>query len=308
MQDLNDMQYFAEVVDQGGFTAAGRTLGLPKSRLSRRVARLEAQLGVRLLHRSTRKLSLTTAGELYYRHCAAMRDEAAAAAAAVAQVQTEPRGMVRVVCPITLVQTVVGPILSSYLLKFPLVQLHIQASNRVVDLIEEGVDVALRVRTSLSDSGSLVVKHLGMSRSLLVASPSLIQRQGKPMDPSDLSVVDSVAMSAATDGRAIWHLFGPHNAQYEITHRPGFIVDDLFTLKFAVLGGVGVGVLPDYMCHEELARGELLRVLPDWAPQPGIVHAVFPTRRGLIPAVRSFLDFLGEHLAPESQMSTRPPA
>lgn len=305
MQDLNDMHYFAEVVDQGGFTAAGRTLGLPKSRLSRRVARLESQLGVRLLHRSTRKLSLTAAGELYYRHCAAMRDEANAAAAAVAQVQTEPRGIVRVVCPITLAQTVVGPILSSYLHKFPLVQLQIQASNRVVDLIEEGVDVALRVRASVSDSGSLVVKHLGMSQALLVASPSLIQRQGKPVDPSDLSVVDSVAMSA-TDGRAVWHLFGPNSAQYEITHRPGFIVDDLFTLKFAVVGGVGIGVLPDYMCHEELARGELVRILPDWAPRPGIVHAVFPTRRGLIPAVRSFLDFLGEHLAPESQMSVLP--
>src|SRR3546814_5766172 len=145
MQDLNDMLYFAEVVSQGSFAAAGRVLGLPKSRLSRRVARLEDELGVRLLQRTTRKLSLTTAGELYYRHCAALREEAEAAAAAVAQVQTEPRGVIRVVCPVTLVQTVIGPMLSDYQARHPLVQVHMQVSNRVVDLVEEGVDVALRV-------------------------------------------------------------------------------------------------------------------------------------------------------------------
>src|SRR5690606_34192385 len=160
MQNLNDMLYFAEVVDQGSFAAAGRALGLPKSRLSRRIARLEAELGVRLLQRTTRKLSLTTAGELYYRHCATLREEAEAAAAAVAQVQAEPRGIIRVVCPVTLLQTVVGPMLPDFHACHPQVQVHMQASNRVVDLVEEGVDVALRVRASLADSGSLVIKQL----------------------------------------------------------------------------------------------------------------------------------------------------
>lgn len=300
MQDLNDMLYFAQVVERGSFAAAGRALGLPKSRLSRRVARLEAQLGVRLLQRTTRKLSLTTAGELYYRHCAAMCDEARAAAAAVANVQTEPRGIVRVVCPVTLAQTALGPILSDYLSQYPAVQVHMQVSNRVVDLIEEGVDVALRVRSSLADSGSAVVKHLGLSQAFLVASPAQLDRQGRPADPSDLTLLDSVAMSAR-DGRAVWQLFGPHGAQYSVTHQPRFIADDLLTLKFAVLGGTGVGILPDYMCRDELADGRLALVLPQWAPQPGIVHAVFASRRGMVPAVRSFLDFLGDRLAPESQ-------
>jgi DNA-binding transcriptional LysR family regulator len=297
MQDLNDMLYFAEVVNEGGFAAAGRALGIPKSRLSRRVAKLEAELGVRLLQRTTRKLSLTTAGELYYRHCAAMCDEAEAAAAAVAQVQAEPRGIVRVVCPVTLAQNVLGPILTDYLSQYPLVQVHMQVSNRVVDLVEEGIDVALRVRSSVADSGSAVVKHLGLTYGFLVANPEQIERQGRPADPSDLTLLDSVAMSVS-DGRAQWHLFGPHGSQYTVTHRPGFVADDLLTLKFAILGGIGVGVLPDYMCRDEIADGRLVQVLPMWAPQPGIVHALFASRRGLVPAVRSFLDFLGDRIAP----------
>lgn len=298
MQDLNDMLYFAEVVGQGSFAAAGRALGLPKSRLSRRVARLEDELGVRLLQRTTRKLSLTTAGELYYRHCAALREEAEAAAAAVAQVQSEPRGIIRVVCPVTLVQTVIGPMLPDFQARHPQVQVHMQASNRVVDLVEEGVDVALRVRGSLADSGSLVVKQLGQSLGVLVASPAQLERQGAPQLPSDLTLLDSVAMSAS-DGRAFWKLFGPNGAQYTVTHKPRFLVDDLLTLKFAIEGGIGLGVLPDYMCRDEIADGRLMPVLPGWAPQPGIIHAVFGSRRGMVPAVRAFLDFLGERMAPE---------
>ncbi|MGB3288006.1 MAG: LysR substrate-binding domain-containing protein [Burkholderiaceae bacterium] len=304
MQDLNDMLYFAEVVSQGSFAAAGRSLGLPKSRLSRRVARLEDELGVRLLQRTTRKLSLTMAGELYYRHCTALREEAEAAAAAVAQIQTEPRGIIRVVCPVTLVQTVIGPMLPDYQARHPQVQLHMQVSNRVVDLVEEGVDVALRVRSSLADSGSLVVKQLGQSLGVLVASPAQLQRQGAPQLPSDLTLLDSVAMSVS-DGRAFWKLFGPNGAQYTVTHKPRLVADDLLTLKFAIEGGVGLGVLPDYMCRDEIADGRLVPVLPGWAPQPGIIHAVFASRRGLAPAVRSFLDFLGERLTPEASASGR---
>lgn len=295
MQDLNDMLYFAEVVSQGSFAAAGRALGIPKSRLSRRVARLEEQLGVRLLQRTTRKLSLTSAGELYYRHCAAMRDEADAAAAAVAQVQSEPRGVVKVVCPVTLAQSVVGEILPDFIRHYPQVQVNMQVNNRVVDLVEEGIDVALRVRTSLADSGSLVVKHLGQSQVLLVASPALLKEHGAPQEPAQLAGFPTVAMSA-NDGRGSWSLVGPNGAQYIAVHTPRLVADDLLTLKLAVMGGSGIGVLPDYMCRDELAEGRLALVLPGWTPPPGIVHAVFATRRGLVPAVRSFLDFLGERM------------
>ena len=295
MQDLNDMRYFAEVVASGGFAAAGRTLGLPKSRLSRRVAALEARLGVRLLQRTTRKLSLTAVGELYHRHCVAMCDEAQAADEAVAHAQTEPRGTIRVSCPVTLAQTVVGPILPQFLVRHPQVRVDMQVSNRVVDLVEEGVDVALRVRPSTGDSGSLVVKHLGTTQSLLVASPAQLERQHRPAAPDDLARLDTVAMSTS-DGRASWKLLGPGGAEHVFQHQPRYVADDLLTLKFAVLGGVGFCVLPDYMCRDELHDGRLVPVLPGWEPQPAVVHAVFPSRRGLLPAVRTFLDFLGDNL------------
>ena len=293
MRDLNDLLYFAEVVDRGGFTAAGRALGVPKSRLSRRIALLEARLGARLLHRTTRKLSLTTLGEQFHRHCVAMREDAEAAEEAVAQAQTEPRGTIRVACPVTLAQTTIGPILPRFLARYPQVKVDLKISNRAVDLVEEGFDVALRVRTTLDDSGSLVVKNLGTTRTLLVASPAQLARQGTPATTADLARLDTVAMSAV-DGRVTWELMGPDGAAWSFHHRPRYVADDLLTLKFAVVGGIGACLLPDYMCSDELCAQTLVPVLPGWAPRPGIFHAVFPSRRGLIPAVRRFLDFLGE--------------
>src|SRR3954469_21414313 len=186
MQDLNDMMYFAEVVDRGGFAAAGRALNIPKSKLSRRVAELESRLGVRLLQRTTRKLSLTEAGEVYHRHAVAMREEAEAAEEAVAVVQNEPRGTIRVTCPVTIAQTTVGPILPRFLAAHPHVRIDMQVTNRVVDLVQEGVDVALRVRPTLDDSGSLVVKNLGITQTLVVASPGQLERQGRPQGIEDL--------------------------------------------------------------------------------------------------------------------------
>nr|WP_315225344.1 LysR family transcriptional regulator [uncultured Albidiferax sp.] len=294
MQDLNDMAYFAEVVERGGFAAAGRALGLPKSRLSRRVAELETRLGVRLLQRTTRKLSLTEVGEIYHRHCLAMREQADAAADAVAQAQTEPRGTIRIACPVTLAQTTLGEVMPLFLARYPLVRVDMRVSNRVVDLVEEGVDVALRVRLTLDDSGTLVVKSFGTTRSLLVASPQLLARQGHPATVEDLARLDSVSMSA-NDGRAVWHLLGPDGGVRTVPHQPRYVADDLLTLKLAVLGGTGICVLPAYMCVDEVRLGQLLPVLPGWAPHPGVFHAVFPSRRGMVPAVRRFLDFLEEH-------------
>lgn len=294
LQDLNDMLFFAEVVERGGFAAAGRHLGVPKSRLSRRVAELEARLGVRLLQRTTRKLSVTEVGELYLRHCVAVRDEAEAAAAAVEQAHTEPRGTLRVACPVTLAQSTLGPIMAVFLARHPLVKLDMRVSNRVVDLVEEGVDVALRVRPTLDDSGSLVVKNLGLTQTFLVASPAQLQRQGAPTSPDDLTRLDTVSMSAL-DGRASWPLLGPGGATHVLVHQPRYVADDLLTLKFAVVCGTGMCILPDYMCAEEIQDGRLVPVLPGWAPRPGVFHAVYPSRRGMVPAVRCFLDFLKEY-------------
>lgn len=305
MHDTNDMLYFAEVVERGGFAAAGRALGMPKSKLSRRVAELESRLGVRLLQRTTRKLSLTEVGEVYLRHCMAIREAADAAAEAIEQVQTEPRGTIRVACPVTLAQTTVGPIMALFLARYPLVKVDMRISNRVVDLVEEGIDVALRVRTTLDDSGSLVVKRLGESATVLVASPLQLERQGQPASIDDLAHMDTVAMTVV-DGRASLVLQGPDGASHTLVHQPRYVADDLLTLKFAALQGTGMCFLPDYMCRRELEDGRFVHVLPGWAPPRGIFHAVYPSRRGMVPAVRRFLDFLAEHTSNEG-MPKLPP-
>lgn len=304
--DLNDMLFFAEVVDHGGFAAAGRALGVPKSRLSRRIADLETALGVRLLQRTTRKLSLTDAGEAYLRHCHNVRDAAQAAEEALAEVQTEPRGTLRVSCPVTLAQTVMGDLFPEFLRRYPAVRLDLLVNNRPVNVVEEGIDVALRVRTSVEDSGSFVVKRLDTTRSVLVASPAQLERQGTPAVLEDLTRMDSLSMGAQ-DGRATVRLVGPDGREHAIQHQPRFVADDLLTLRFAALAGTGWGWMPDYLCAEDVRAGRLVQLLPDWAPAPGIVHAVFATRRGMVPAVRRFLDFLGETLPGRSAVSCREP-
>ena len=298
MQDLNDMVFFAEVAERGGFAAAGRALGIPKSRLSRRVAELEARLGVQLLQRSTRQLSLTPAGELYLRHSVAMRDAAEAAAEAIAQVQTEPRGLVRISCPITLAQSNFGVLVSQFMLRYPAVQIEMRILNRAVDLIEEGIDLALRVRPVIEDSTTLVAKQFAISRPVLVASPEQLRRQGPVRTVDELARLDTVAQSAS-DGRVSWCLEGPGGATRTVQFRPRYLADDLLTLKFAVLEGVGASILPGYMCKEDLEAGRLVEVLPEWRPPAGILHAVFPSRRALVPAIRKLIDFLDEHAGAE---------
>lgn len=293
MQDLNDMLFFAEVVERGGFTAASYSLGIPKSRLSRRISELEQELGVRLLQRTTRKLSLTEVGETYLRHCISMREEAQAASDAVAQVKGTPRGTVRVSCPVTLAQSVLGELMPVFLERNPEVKLEMLVLNRPVNLIEEGIDVALRVRLTLEDSGSMVVKRLGEGVQVLVASPDLFLRQPPPETVADLARLDSISMPAS-DGRHSLYMVGPQGQEESVTLHPRYVVDDLLVLRFAALAGTGFCWLPDYLCQQDMESGRLVRLLPEWSQPKAIVHAVFPSRRGLVPAVRSFLDFLGE--------------
>jgi DNA-binding transcriptional LysR family regulator len=297
MQDLNDMVFFAEVAERGGFAAASRALGIPKSRLSRRVAELEARLGVQLMQRSTRRLSLTPAGEIFLRHSAAVRDAAQAATEAVAQVHTEPCGTVRLACPVTIAHSGLAQLLPRFMALYPAVRIDMRVMNRPVDLIEEGIDIALRVRPEIEDSTTLVAKVLGTSRGVLVARPELLQRLGPVASPADLARLPTAAMSANGEGRSEWRLEGPNGESHVHLHTPRYVADDLATLQAAALEGVGAALLPDYMCRADLEAGRLARVLPDWGPAPVIAHLVFPARRALVPAVRRLIDFLVEHLS-----------
>ncbi|RZI77203.1 MAG: LysR family transcriptional regulator [Variovorax sp.] len=296
MQDLNDMVLFAEVAEHGGFAAAGRAIGVPKSRLSRRVAELEQRLGVQLLQRSTRSLSLTAAGELYLRHCAAMRDAAQAAGEAIAQVQTEPRGTVRISCPVTLAHSSVGPLLPIFMARFPLVRVEMRVLNRPVDPVEDGIDIALRVRAVIEDSATLAARSFGESRGMLVASPELLKRSAPVRTVADLRQLDTVAMSSGSDGVTRWNLIGPGGAMHKHEDQPRYVADDLLTLRYAVLQGIGATVLPDYMCRDDVKAGRLVKVLPEWGPAAAITHAMYPPRRALVPAVRQLIEFFAEHL------------
>ncbi len=301
MEDLNDLYYFAQVVEHGGFAPAGRALDMPKSKLSRRIASLEERLGVRLIQRSTRHFSVTEIGQEYYRHCVAMMVEAEGAAEVIERNRSEPQGVVRISCPTALLDFWVGPILSRFMVKFPLVQLHIDSTNRQVDLIQEGIDIALRVRFPPLESTDLVMKVLANSTQCLVASPRLLENIPYPLVPADLASLPSLHWGTPLR-EYIWQLDGPDGASAAVRHHPRLVTDDLLVLRQAAEAGVGVVHIPWVVAREELASGRLVQVTPDWAPRTGIVHAVFPSRRGLLPSVRTLIDFLAEEFKESGMM------
>lgn len=291
-QDLNDLVYFAHVVDNRGFAPAARALGVPKSKLSRRIAQLEDLLGVRLLQRSTRRFSVTDAGEGYYRHCKAIIVEAQAAQESIAQATGEPRGIVRLSCPIALLHARVAAMLVEFMTLNPRVEIHLSGTNRRVDIVAEGYDIAIRARTPPLEDSSLVMRELAQRDWYLVASPILCKRYPEPTVPADLDKLPSVGDGAEREHH--WHLVGPDGATASIAHRPRLVTDDMNSLRAAAVAGLGVVQLPAMILSDELRNGSLVRLLPQWCSKGAVVHAVFPSRRGLLPAVRSLIDFLAD--------------
>ncbi|MFC3715737.1 LysR family transcriptional regulator [Luteimonas soli] len=295
MQDLNDLYYFSAVVDHGGFAAAERALGIPKSRLSRRISQLEAELGVRLLQRSTRRFAVTDVGQSVYRHAQSMLAEAQAAREVVDRLSAEPRGVVRVSVPVGLAQQQIPMLLPDFLAKYPQVRVQMHVSNRRVDVINEGFDVAIRVRTKFDDDGSLVMRSFGQIQELLVASPGYLDRTGRPTDPEQLR--DHVTLTMSEDEvRQRWELQGRDGEIRRIDLKPRVSGFDFPMLMALAKQGLGITMLPETLCAEAVRAGELEVVLPEWRLPQGIAHAVFASRRGLLPAVRVFIDFLAERL------------
>lgn len=295
MQDLNDLYYFVKVVDHGGFTPAGRALGVPKSRLSRRIAELEQRLDTRLINRSTRTFTVTEVGKGYYRHCEAMLVEAKAAQAVIDCSQSDPRGSLRVSCPPGMIYLLIAPLVVQFMQIYPDVRIEMHATSRRVDVVREGFDIALRVRfPPLEDSG-LTMKVLSRSPQCLMAAPNLLKQYPRPTKPDDLSRYPSIDFEQ-WEGKHVWSLDGPEGASAHIHHEPRLVTDDVFTLLQAALEGLGVVKMPLIVGGRDLIEGRLVSVLPDWRPPGGIFHAVFPSRRGLLPAVRAFLDFVAESL------------
>ncbi|EJM59918.1 transcriptional regulator [Pseudomonas sp. GM48] len=296
MEDLNTLYYFTQVVEHHGFAAAGRALDMPKSKLSRRIAELEERLGVRLLHRTSRHCSLTEIGQAYYQRCLAMRVEAESAAELIERNRSEPQGLVRVSCPTALLNSWVGPMLTRYMLKYPLVELFIESTNRRVDLIHEGFDIALRVRFPPLENTDMVMKVLGNSTQSVVGSPAFVSRLSTPASPADLSGLPSLHWGAA-QREYQWELFGADGSTAMIRHAPRMVTDDLLALRHAAVAGIGIVHLPSVVVRDEIATGQLVELVPGWAPKSGVIHAIFPSRRGLLPSVRTLIDFLGEEFS-----------
>lgn len=293
MNDLNDLYYFAAVVEHGGYAAAERDLGIPKSRLSRRIAQLETDMGVRLLQRSTRRFAVTDIGQSVFRHAQAMLASAQSARDAVDRLSVTPRGQVRVSVPVTIAQEVMPRVIPQFLERYPDVRVQMHVSNRRIDIINEGFDVAIRVRARLDEDGSLVLRGFGESRELLLASPAYLDRVGRPKSPNDLKQ-HAILMVNEDELRQRWELHGPDGAVETVELKPRLVGFDFPMLKRLAMSEMGITMLPEMVCADAVRQGELEVVLPDWHLPEGIVHAVFASRRGLLPAVRVFIDHLAE--------------
>lgn len=280
-----------QVVDAGSYAAAGRALGVPKSKLSRRIIALEERLDVRLLQRSTRKLAVTEVGQQYYHHCVAMMVEAEAAQETIDRSRSAPQGLIRVSAPPALVSYELGPMIARFMIANPLVKLELDSTARRVDVIGEGIDVAIRVRFPPLENSELAMRVLGEREHCIVGSPELIADPQNKLTPADLSSLPSMDVNRQSREH-IWDLHGPNEARASIRHKPRLVTDDMSQLLHAALQGVGIVQLPHMIVNDKLLDKTLLNLLPNWSATAGTVHAVFPSRRGLLPSVRSFIDFL----------------
>ncbi|HEY1562573.1 MAG TPA: LysR substrate-binding domain-containing protein [Caulobacteraceae bacterium] len=298
MRDLNDLSLFAAVVSNGGFSAAARALGTPKSRVSRRVANLEQQLGVRLVERSTRRFKVTEVGHDVYRHARAAMCEAEAVDEVVSRVKAEPQGLVRVSCPLG-VDRVLGAVLPEFLRANPKLRVQVLVTNRRVDIIEEGVDVAIRIREQLDSDADLQVRIVGRTGAWLVASAAFVAENGAPQSPEEIANFPTIS-HAERPGVDRWALFNAQGDRVEVAHEPRVSATDWSLIRSSAIGGLGIALLPEYLANEPLRTGEMVRLLPDWTRGEGIIHLVFTSRRGLLPGVRAVIDFAAEALHPRS--------
>jgi DNA-binding transcriptional LysR family regulator len=289
--DLNDFFYFVQIVDRGGFTAASRTLRVPKSTLSHRIQELETNLGVRLLNRTSRRFGMTDAGGEFYRHAAAMLREAELAETAIRHRLSEPAGTVRCTAAIATMQFAMRDIVADFLNRYPKVNVVAHATDQFVDIVGENYDVAIRAHSDpLPDS------TLTPAPWFLFAGAAYLDTEGPLDTPRELAKHPSLFMMR-TGLKPIWRLRRSRRRGEEIVLplTPRLVIDDMLSLKQAAIAGLGIVALPGYVCRDDVKSGALRRVLPDWTAGDSTLTALIPYRQGLLPSVRAFI----EHLATE---------
>ncbi|MFW5740541.1 MAG: LysR family transcriptional regulator [Myxococcota bacterium] len=291
--DLNAVLVFIKVVQTGSFTAGAKALGLPKSTASRKVQELERELGAQLLRRTTRKLRLTDVGEVFYARASRIAAEALEAELAVSQLQATPRGTLRLTAPVEF-GLALGTLLRSYMDDNPEVKVEVVLTDRVVDLVAEGFDVALRAGP-LPDSG-LMARRLAPAKRVICASPAYLQHAGTPLRPEELAEHACIAFEAGSES-SLWELEGP-KGPIRIPIEARLRVNNYEMARQAALTGLGVTVLPTFQCAEDVRAGRLAVVLSSWCSREIEMHAVYASGRHLSPKLRSFLTLLSTMGAP----------
>lgn len=298
LPDLNETLIFAKVAEQGSFIAAARALGLPKTTVSRKVQELERRLGVRLLNRTTRKLSLTEAGTTYFEYSNRIAQDLADAESAVQQLEGSPRGWLRVTAPYMFCPDMLSALIRDFRTLYPEVRVELILSNDRLDLVADGIDVAIRSGT-LPDS-TLVARPLSKCSSFIYASNSYIARYGEPKTPADLQFHHVLAKpSERRSNRHIWQL---RNGQHieDVTVHPVAIANDPFALRELLTSGQGLMLISELSVQAEVQRGLVRRILPEWAGPDTELSAVFTGGGAVSPKVRAFLDFLIERFRHDS--------
>lgn len=295
MTDLNDLMVFRNVVEQGSFTAAALYIGLPKSNISRKITRLESKLGARLLERSTRTLHLTEVGRIYYEHCVRIAEELASAEQCVETLSAKPKGWIKLCSSVTLGQALLSEHLSKFSKSYPSVHLDITLTNRRVDVIEEGYD--LIIRAGESPDSNLISKKLYSSQLHLYASPQYLSaNSNKPIRcPDDLLGHQCLHVNAAND-KARWELQGISNKTY-LDFTPSLICNDFGTVYNMLLLDMGIALLPDYVCKNDLKTKKLIRVLDGWVGRTRNIYGIYPSRKGATPKMKALLNYLSQSLS-----------
>ncbi|QFY63337.1 LysR family transcriptional regulator (plasmid) [Rhizobium grahamii] len=290
MLDLKDVYFFVQVVDRGGFTAAGESLRVPKSTLSHRVRELEDSLGVRLINRTSRQFGMTDVGAEFYQYALQLLHSADSAEEFVRQRLHEPSGTIRITTAVEIAQFALRDVIPTFLNRYPKVRIVEIATDRLVDMVAEGFDLALRGHVASLQNSTLVQRGIASVPWYLFASPEYLRKAGDVTEPEALSSHSTLANDR--HGADLWRLKGPAGREVEVPIEPRFLSNNMIALKEAACANLGVAALPGYMCLEEIEAGRLYQILPGWMAADARMSALIPYRNGLLPAVRSLVDFL----------------
>ncbi len=294
MDSLNDIAVFVQVIDDGSFTNAAERLKLSRSVVSKYVTRLEERLGVRLLNRTTRRLSLTEAGRIFYDLSRRGLQDIEDARLEVSRLQEKPRGVLRINSPMSFGIMHIAPLLPEFQRQYPDVSVDMNLDDRKVEVIEEGFDISVRI-TEMPDS-SLIARRLASCRHAIVAAPSYLKQHGTPRSPEDLhdhNVISFRYQASATD----WHFLGPDNKPVSVAVAGTIQMNNSLALREAVIGGVGIMRAPTFVVGDDIQQKRLVRILPDYTALEISIFLVYPQRKHLSPKVRAFVDFMAEKIS-----------